>query len=91
MQIGTGQRLRVTLLRRASVGDTQATDATMNEARLHGHKRFLIVKKVTPMSTVYQGSATEVRPDRFFDLLLDTGETIGLYADDKRIDIEVLP
>ncbi len=43
------------------------------------------------MSTVYQGIATEVRPDRFFDLILDTGETIGLYADDKRIDIEVLP
>ncbi len=48
MQIGTGQRLPVTLLRQASVGDTQATEATMNEARLHGHKRFLIVKKVRP-------------------------------------------
>jgi hypothetical protein len=90
MQISTGQRLRVTLLREASVGDTHVTESATNEARLHGHKRFLIVKKVTPRDTVYEGIATEVRPDGFFDLMLDTGETIGFYADDKMIDIEVL-
>jgi hypothetical protein len=90
MQISTGQRLRVTLLREASVGDTHATEPAMNEVRLHGHKRFLIVRKVAPMSTMYEGIATEVRPDGLFDLILDTGETIRFHADDKMIDIEVL-
>jgi len=79
MNIRTGQRLKVTALY-----DTKPQlDRDIFEAT---GKRVLF--PTIPAGTTYQGIASDVDPDGFFDLNFDDGSAICFYAFDSHIRVE---
>ena len=52
---------------------------------------FPVPKKITPAGTVYEGVASDVEEDSFFDLNLDNGEAIGFNMSDPGIVIVEVP
>ena len=50
-----------------------------------GGYSFPVPKKITPAGTVYEGVASDVEEESFFDLNLDNGEAIGFNMSDPGI------
>ncbi len=88
------RRYRITLLMDVDQTDDAAIergDVEWFEDSKGGARRFKVPKIVVPAGTVYEGVASDVDQDGFFDLNLDTGETIDFRTGDEGIQIEEVP
>jgi hypothetical protein len=87
-------RYRITLLHDVVTTDDAAIErgeVEWFEDSQGGARRFKVPKMVIPAGTVYEGVASDVDQDGFFDLNLDTGETIDFRTGDEGIQIEEVP
>ena len=85
------RRYRITLLMDVEQTDEAAIERGEFEWFEDSHggaRRFKVPKIVVPSGTVYEGVASDVDQDGFFDLNLDTGETIDFRTGDEGIQIE---
>jgi hypothetical protein len=88
--IRAGQHVRVTLLRDYVTTDDRETQRFAERARRGGRATFIPAKRTFSTGTVYEGIATDVDADGFFDLSTSDGDTHGFYVADSGIHIEVL-
>jgi hypothetical protein len=88
--IRAGQHVRVTLLRDNVTTDDRDTQRLAERTRREEGAAFIPTAHASATNTVYEGSATDVDADGFFDLHTPDGATCGFYVADSGIHIEVL-
>jgi hypothetical protein len=95
MQITTGQRVRITLLEDVVGVDNDAEPLYPPELTPISDRSFIAplqlpIKVYATHGTVYEGIVSDVDEDGFFELNVDSGDSLGFYAHDATIRIEVL-
>lgn len=83
------RRYRITLLHDVDILEDWSDDdrdVEMPSELSSGILRYQVRKTSTRAGTAYEGIASSIDADGFFDIRLDTGEVLGIYAGDESLE-----